>query len=83
MNLKDVVAMHDRDPNLKKNPRTGMLLGQFMMQGAAACHYLFNAQGGRHRKALIDYVTAHYRGELAAFGLSGDDLGKAVVAYAK
>jgi len=61
----------------------------FYFQAAAAARYLFHAEGGRHRGALLDYVRNYYggnTGELdvqAAFGASPEALGRGVVAYAR
>jgi hypothetical protein len=61
----------------------------FYMQGAATCHYLFHAEGGKHRPALLDYLARHYTGACVAgeiekvFGMSEIELGKRVVAWAK
>ena len=61
----------------------------FYAQSGAVCHYLFNADGGRYRSALINYVGGWYRGDRSqldpqrAFGLSAKKLGKRARTYAK
>ena len=59
------------------------------MQSAATCHYLYHAENGKHRKALLDYLVAHYTSDAkrmptsVAFGLQPEALGKNVVDFAK
>jgi hypothetical protein len=59
------------------------------VQSAATCQYLYHAQNGRHRKALLDYVVNHYtrKGERMpiekAFGMQPEELGRRVLAFAK
>ncbi len=61
----------------------------FGMQAAAVAHYLFHADMGARRPALLDYYVRQRIGEQAAlapqvaFGLSADALGAAVVAHCK
>lgn len=59
----------------------------FYDQAAAACCYLFEAEGGARRQQLLDYLTAHYRGETPsieqAFGLPAAELGRRIEAWAK
>ncbi len=61
----------------------------FYEQGGAVCRYLYFADDGKHRDALLDYIRAHYTGSApelstrAAFGLDDDALGAAVVEYAR
>ncbi len=61
----------------------------FYEQSAAACHYLFHAEGGKHRKALVAYVADEAcgrtrRGDLKArFGMDADELGRRIEAWAK
>ncbi len=60
----------------------------FDLQAAALCSFLLHAERGARRGLLVDYVTNHYRGEGAAlnprtaFGMSGDELGRAVESFA-
>jgi hypothetical protein len=68
-------------------PRSEIQL--FYAQSGALCHYLFAAEGGRRRAALLGYLRAWYRGEeqeldvTAAFGLDPETLGRRVVEYAE
>lgn len=61
----------------------------FYAQSAAAARYLFEAQDGRHRQALLEYLTAFYTGDVAgldveeAFGMEVDELGAAIVAWSR
>lgn len=58
------------------------------MQSAAVCHYLYHAENGKHRKALAKYIVDHYtrqRGFMdikRAFGMTPEELGRRVEAYA-
>lgn len=58
----------------------------FYSQGAAVCHYLFQAEGGRRRQALLDFAAAYYAGSVpkveTAFGMTPDELGTRVLAFA-
>ena len=51
--------------------------------------YLYDAEQGRHRQQLLDFVTAYYTGAMdrldfePAFGVSAKELGPKVVAYSK
>ena len=60
----------------------------FYAQAGAVSQYLFNAEGGRHRRSLVQYVGAWYRGDeerldpRRAFGLSAGELGRQAHAYA-
>ncbi len=64
--------------------------GIFYDQAAATCHYLYHA-GAKERRALLDYVRQYYTGGLPpkqesianVFGMSPEELGRRVVAYAK
>ena len=57
----------------------------FGRQAVAVCHYLYNADGGKHRTQLRDFLVNHYLGNrkklapVAAFGVSSEELGHAVV----
>jgi hypothetical protein len=61
----------------------------FYEQAAATVHFLFHGEGGKYRQQLLDYVTSQYTGKrdrltiAAAFGMSADDLGRRVEAYAQ
>lgn len=61
----------------------------FYAQAAATCRFLFEAEGGRYRGALLDYVKAFYTNERAALdvvaslGMTPDELGRAVVAWSR
>jgi len=61
----------------------------FYSQSAAACHYLYHAENGKHRAALLDYVQSYYTGRLEklapipAFGVDGKALGAAVAKFAR
>jgi hypothetical protein len=61
----------------------------FYAQAAATCNYLYHAEGGKHRAALLDYVLAYYSGHgdrlgvADAFGLEEVELGQRVVAHAQ
>jgi hypothetical protein len=57
-------------------------------QSAATCQFLYHADGGKHRKALIDYVVNHYTDNRkrmsmqAAFGMTPEELGRRVQQFA-
>jgi hypothetical protein len=59
----------------------------FYDQGAAVCAYLYLAEGGKHRKALLDFVYAYYGGKSKAdtleksTGLSLDEIGRRTVVW--
>jgi len=61
----------------------------FYEQAAATCHYLFHAEKGAYRKRLLDYIVNFYTGERAklsipaAFGMSAEELGRRVEAFAR
>jgi hypothetical protein len=61
----------------------------FYAQAAMLARYLYDADGGKHRDALLRYVTAWYTGDAAgldferAFGTTAATLGPHVVAYAR
>jgi len=60
----------------------------FYEQAAAACRYLYFAEDGARRRALLEYVRAFYTGDAAgadvrtAFGVDAATLGARIVAYA-
>jgi hypothetical protein len=60
----------------------------YLAQAGATCQYLFHGKEGKHRKALLEAIVAHFKGETprldpqAAFGLSSDQLGKKTVEFA-
>ena len=59
------------------------------MQSAATCQYLYNAEKGKHRKALLAYLVNHYTRKrdkmsiAAAFGMTPAELGQRVQKFAK
>ncbi|MEE8106626.1 MAG: hypothetical protein V3T86_13910 [Planctomycetota bacterium] len=61
----------------------------FYEQSAATCHFLYRGEGGRHRKALMDFVVRYYSGDpstsdlKAAFGLTPEELGAKVELFCK
>jgi hypothetical protein len=61
----------------------------FYAQSAMLARYLYEADGGKHRQALLDYVVAFYQGHAdeldfaKAFGVSADQLGPKVLAFAR
>lgn len=61
----------------------------FYEQSAAACHYLYWAEGGKYRQKLIDFMTAHYTAQRdgtaidKAFGLSPKELGARIEDFAR
>lgn len=60
----------------------------FYAQAGALCHWLWHADDGARRKALLDFVLAHYHGDVdrldlgKEIGMSADAIGAAVVEYA-
>jgi hypothetical protein len=61
----------------------------FYDQGAAVCAYLYLAEDGKHRKALLDFVYAYYGGTAKAdtltraIGVAPEELGRRVVAWCR
>lgn len=61
----------------------------FYAQSAMLARYLYDAEDGRHRPALLQYVAAYYTGKTdqldfaKAFGTSAKDLGPKVVSYSQ
>jgi hypothetical protein len=61
----------------------------FYAQAAVATRYLFLAEDGRHRRALLEFLAAWYEGRAdgfdlaAAVGMSAEELGVKVQAYAR
>lgn len=61
----------------------------FYAQAGALCHWLWHADGGSRRQALLDFVLAYYGGDQERLdlaknlGLSAAEIGAAVVAHAK
>jgi hypothetical protein len=61
----------------------------YYAQSAAATAYLFLADGGRHRAALLDYVYDHYAGAadpdafLKSLGLTANELGARIRAWCR
>jgi len=91
MSYDDIHAVNTTDPALTEEGRKRGLLAAgrvFAFQGAATCNFLYNGENGRHRQQLVDYLVAHYTGDMpklnpsVAFGLRPAELGKAVVAWA-
>ncbi len=64
-------------------------LDLFYAQAAMLCRYLYEAEDGRYRRALLDFVVAYYTGNTdklgfeGAFGIAPKELGPKVAAYAK
>ena len=60
----------------------------FYEQAAATVHFLYHGEGGAYRARLVDYVTNRYTGTVrklgikAAFGITPEELGAKVEAYA-
>ncbi|MHC4954190.1 MAG: hypothetical protein ACYTGZ_09885 [Planctomycetota bacterium] len=58
-------------------------------QSAATCQFLYHAENGKYKKALLDYVVNHYTRKKAlmdtqkAFGLTPAELGARVEKFAK
>ncbi|MEM7305164.1 MAG: hypothetical protein AAF682_00770 [Planctomycetota bacterium] len=86
----------DRDTALRVPLRTRLGMEShasatslFYAQSQTACYYLFEAEGGRHREALLAYLGAYYRGDAEqldverAFGLSPQALGERALAFAR
>lgn len=61
----------------------------FYAQSAMLARYLYEAEDGRYRQKLLDFVVNYYTGKLdelefeKAFGISGKEIGPKVVAFAK
>ncbi len=59
------------------------------VQASATCQFLYHAEKGKYRKALLDYVVNHYTRKSAkmsiavAFGLTPAELGQRVEDFAK
>jgi len=83
LNVGDLVTISNKDPDAHNSAklRKGVF---FALQGAAACHYLYNADGGKHRTALFDYLSDHFAGRAdklevkTRFGMSPTQLGRMV-----
>jgi hypothetical protein len=64
-------------------------VGLFYAQAAMLGRYLYDADGGRHRDALLAYVIAWYSGKVdeldfaKAFGSSAKDLAPKVIEYSR
>ncbi|MBL8749700.1 MAG: hypothetical protein JNK78_11110 [Planctomycetes bacterium] len=64
-------------------------LSLFYAQSAMLARYLYETEGGRHRRALLDYVVAYYTGALdkldfkTAFGLDPKEIGPKIVEFSK
>jgi hypothetical protein len=65
------------------------LTAMFYAQSAMLCRYLYEAEGGVHRQALLEYVAAYYTGAQQdlgfedAFGVKAKELGPKVVEFAQ
>jgi len=61
----------------------------FYAQSAMLTRYLYEAEDGKYRQQLLDYVVSYYTGKLdeldfeQAFGVSGKELGPRVAKYAQ
>src|SRR5690606_9416791 len=61
----------------------------FYAQAAMLSRYLYDAEDGRHRQKLFDFVAAYYTGAVdeldfaKAFGTTAAELGPKVVAYSR
>ena len=59
------------------------------IQSAATCQYLYHAENGKHRKALLQYLIDHYTRKAdrmpiqAAFGMTPSELGAKVTEFSK
>jgi hypothetical protein len=60
----------------------------FYQQSGATCHFLYWGENGKHRDKLLQYVTDFYTSKRertnieSAFGMTPEELGKKVEAYA-
>lgn len=60
----------------------------YLAQGCSTFRYLYHAEDGKHREALLEAVVAHYRGEGAkvnpkvAFGMDAEELGMRTLEFA-
>jgi hypothetical protein len=89
IDAQDLHLRNNRDPVLDGKGEKGRppVARVFAAQATAACHYMYNAQGGRMRPVLTDYVTNQHRGDLpklapqTAFGASAEDVGAAILLY--
>lgn len=65
------------------------LVDLFYAQSAMLARYLYEAEDGRYRQQLLDYVVAYYSGDQAgldfdkAFGVGADELGPKVFAFSR
>jgi len=85
---------NDADRPIPRTWQLGVLIDRseidlFYAQAAAACHFLYGGESGRHRAALLDFVRTWYEADgdgLAthdAFGLTPRELGERIVAFAR
>jgi hypothetical protein len=64
-------------------------LSLFYAQSAMLCRYLYDAENGKYRKALLEFVIAWYSGKsdkldfAEAFGASARELGPKVIEYSR
>jgi hypothetical protein len=84
--------------NKEINVPSSLLLGStfkarpvqlYYAQAAMLCRYLYDAEGGRHRAALLAYVIAWYAGKVdeldfaKAFGATAKELAPKVIEYSR
>lgn len=87
VNTKELMAQYEGRWNLFPIGMSEMLL--FYKQSGATCTYLYWAEKGKYREALMEYVTSYYTGKKTkttiqgAFGMSEEELGKRVETFAK
>ena len=61
----------------------------FYEQAAATCHFLYNADSGKQRGALLEFVRSYYTADEKGMnvanrlGMTPEELGAAVVQYAQ
>lgn len=61
----------------------------FYAQSAMLARYLYDAEGGRYRQQLLQFVCAYYTGNMdgldfeKAFGITAKDLGPKIVEYSR
>ena len=68
---------------------TATHLSMFYAQSAMVARYLYEAEDGKYRRKLLEFVANYYTGKMdkldfeQAFGVSGKDLGPKIEAYAR
>ncbi len=76
-------------PHRGRNDSMASEAWAFTKQASAAGHFLFSADGGKRRKAFVDYVVDYATGKedrldvKAAFGASAEEIGAQVVAWGR